>query len=91
MGAEWWLRHSSRSQPNEEPGALLPPTINGLDESSDIHGVVKARASTGKNISLMWEGRLQNMLISLGIVSDFSSGSKPIKAIGIELSYFSSG
>lgn len=39
----------------------------------------------------MWEGRLRNMLVSLGVVSDLSSRSKPIKAIGLELSYFSSG
>lgn len=44
-----------------------------------------------QDVSLMWEGRLSNMLVSLGIVSDLSSRSKPIKAIGLELSYFSSG
>lgn len=44
-----------------------------------------------QNVSLMWEGRLRNMLVSLGVVSDFSSRTKPIKAIGLELSYFSSG
>lgn len=30
------------------------------------------------------------MLVSLGLVSDLSSRAKPIKAIGLELSYFSS-
>lgn len=39
----------------------------------------------------MWEGRLQNILISLGVVSNLSSGSKPIKSLGLEVSYFSSG
>lgn len=38
----------------------------------------------------MWEGRLRNMLVSLGVISDLSSRSKPIKAIGLEVSYFSS-
>jgi len=31
------------------------------------------------------------MLLGLGLVSELSSRVKPIKAIGIELSYFSSG
>ncbi|KAJ7699877.1 mitochondrial distribution and morphology protein 10 [Mycena rosella] len=43
-----------------------------------------------QDVSLMWEGRLRNMLVSLGVVSDFSNRTKPIKAIGLELSYFSS-
>ena len=38
----------------------------------------------------MWEGRLRNVLVSLGVVSDLASGSKPIRAIGLELSYFCS-
>jgi mitochondrial distribution and morphology protein 10 len=38
----------------------------------------------------MWEGRLRNMLVSLGVVSDLSNRSKPIKAIGLDLSFFSS-
>jgi mitochondrial distribution and morphology protein 10 len=38
----------------------------------------------------MWEGRIRNLLVSLGVVSNLSSRSKPIKTIGLELSYFSS-
>ena len=46
---------------------------------------------TFKDVSLMWEGRIRNLLVSLGIVSNLSNRTKPIKAIGLELSYFSSG
>jgi len=59
--------------------------------SDDITGVVKARASTSNEIALLWEGRLKNVLVGLGIASDLSSGAKPIKSFGLELSYFSSG
>ncbi|KAJ7904312.1 mitochondrial distribution and morphology protein 10 [Mycena olivaceomarginata] len=48
------------------------------------------RASTNNDVALMWEGRLRNMLVSLGVVSDFTNRTKPIKAVGLELSYFSS-
>ena len=38
----------------------------------------------------MWEGRVRNLLVSLGVVSNLAWTAKPIKAIGLELSYFSS-
>ncbi|RDB23236.1 Mitochondrial distribution and morphology protein 10 [Hypsizygus marmoreus] len=91
MGAEWWMRRSPSVdlEDLDSSPTLEPPSRNEARE--DVHGVVKARASTNNDIALMWEGRLKNMLVSLGVVSDFSSRSKPIKAIGLELSYFSSG
>ncbi|EAU84591.1 MDM10 [Coprinopsis cinerea okayama7 len=88
MGAEWWLRRSPRSSTDSgEEGAEKPSYPSPLGE---VHGVVKARASTNNDVSLMWEGRIRQMLVSLGVVSDLSSRAKPIKAIGIEVSYFSS-
>ncbi|KAF5387775.1 hypothetical protein D9615_000210 [Tricholomella constricta] len=91
MGAEWWLRRSPSMDSEDFPATPPKLSVPNLESRDDVHGVVKARASTNNDISLMWEGRLRNMLISLGVVSDFSSRSKPIKAIGLELSYFSSG
>ncbi|KAF7301448.1 Mitochondrial distribution and morphology protein 10 [Mycena indigotica] len=83
LGTEWWMRSSDESEdPSANPRASSP--------KGEIRGVVKARASTKNDVSLMWEGRIRNMLVSLGVVSDFSSRTKPIKAIGLELSYFSS-
>ncbi|KAH7930250.1 hypothetical protein BV22DRAFT_1055122 [Leucogyrophana mollusca] len=72
-----------------KPEPIVPP--DHAESGSDIRGVVKARISTNNNVSLMWEGRIKQMLVSLGVVSDLSSRSKPIKAIGLELSYFSTG
>jgi distribution and morphology protein 10 len=105
MGAEWWLRRQPTPSSNEVvdlPSHSVPPI-----HSTDVRGVVKARASTSnvsfsmslpysfihcrQDVSLMWEGRLQNTLVSLGVVSDFSSRSKLIKSLGLEVSYFSSG
>ena len=43
-----------------------------------------------QEIALLWEGRLKNVLVGLGVASDLSSGTKPIKSFGLELSYFSS-
>jgi len=73
------------------PAVEQPPSplVKADEPYSDIQGVVKARISTSNNVSLMWEGRLKQVLVSLGVVSDLSSRSKPIKGIGLEVSYFS--
>ncbi|KAF5393969.1 hypothetical protein D9757_000201 [Collybiopsis confluens] len=83
MGAEYWLRRQ-----NDWDGDVLT-----LEASKrQVHGVVKARASTSNDVAVLWEGRMRNMLISLGVVADFSSHGrvKPIRAMGMELAYFSS-
>ncbi|KAF8450801.1 hypothetical protein L210DRAFT_2413482 [Boletus edulis BED1] len=97
MGAEWWMRRAL-SQPISDSGTVLSRSNDpgysqqeSLHSKSDIRGVVKTRISTNNTVSLLWEGRLKQMLVSLGVVSDLSSRSKPIKAIGLELSYFSTG
>ncbi|KAF4574773.1 Mitochondrial distribution and morphology protein 10 [Pleurotus pulmonarius] len=91
MGAEWWLRRAPSNDVDEGMEPIPSLVSDPTNTTNDVIGVVKARASTSQNVSLMWEGRLRNMLVSLGVVSDFSSRNKPIKAIGLELSYFSSG
>ncbi|KAF8709130.1 Mitochondrial distribution and morphology protein 10, partial [Rhizoctonia solani] len=76
------------SPPGQDAPSPFPSNgIPGL--GGDVTGVVKARISTSSDVSLMWEGRIRNMLVSLGVVSDLSNRSKPIKSIGLELAYFS--
>ncbi|KIP12715.1 hypothetical protein PHLGIDRAFT_32643 [Phlebiopsis gigantea 11061_1 CR5-6] len=100
LGAEWWTRRR-HPHPRTEPPAvpdlssptlplIVTPTQPALPPPDEVQGVVKARASTTADVSLMWEGRIRNLLVSLGMKSNLSSRAKPIKAIGIELSYFSS-
>jgi len=89
MGTEWWLRRPSRVPTDEDIGRPAPSQSETLP-LPEVNGIVKARASTNNDVSLMWEGRLRNMLVSLGVVSDLSSRSKFIKALGLEVAYFSS-
>jgi distribution and morphology protein 10 len=42
---------------------------------SPITGVLKARISTTSDIRLLWQGRLSNCLLSLGVKADLSSTS----------------
>jgi mitochondrial distribution and morphology protein 10 len=44
-----------------------------------------------QDVALMWEGRLKNLLVSLGVSTDLSSKFKPIRSVGLEVAYFSSG
>ncbi|KAI0053074.1 mitochondrial distribution and morphology protein 10 [Auriscalpium vulgare] len=90
MGTEWWLRSKSKLAALESSGgggALEASEASSMP--SEVTGVVKARFSTSNDVALMWEGRLHNILIGLGVASNLSSHSKPIKALGLELSYFS--
>ncbi|KAH9981873.1 mitochondrial distribution and morphology protein 10 [Russula compacta] len=94
LGAEWWLRRS-RSKPVSngavDDTSAVPSSFSEAPTSPyDVTGVVKARASTSNDIALLWEGRLKNVLVGLGVASNLSSGAKPIKSFGLELSYFSS-
>ncbi|KAF9780297.1 mitochondrial distribution and morphology protein 10 [Thelephora terrestris] len=101
MGMEWWMRRSRLKPMLEqekvpEVGSESPLSLISIAQPApskppnEIIGVVKARASTTTDISLMWEGRLRNMLVSLGVVSNLADISKPIKSVGLELAYFSS-
>ncbi|KAK7470858.1 Mitochondrial distribution and morphology protein 10 [Stygiomarasmius scandens] len=89
MGAEYWLRRRYPSEDSED-ASRSPSSTEEEPAKREIQGVFKARASTSNNVSVMWEGRIRSMLVSLGVVSDFSNRLKPIKAVGLELSYFSS-
>jgi mitochondrial distribution and morphology protein 10 len=54
MGAEWWLRRSSgKAIPSVQGGNNIdvPISENSPQHSDDVHGVIKARASTNKVIS----------------------------------------
>ncbi|KAH8118329.1 mitochondrial distribution and morphology protein 10 [Phellopilus nigrolimitatus] len=100
MGGEWWLRRK-KFTPSDSAQTLTepPPATISLSEGTDmptfrsndeIRGVVKARLSTSSDIALMWEGRIRNALVSFGVISNLVNRSKPITAVGLELSYFSS-
>lgn len=86
MGAEWWL-HRGHGHGQAEGTATegLPPS------PYDVTGVVKARASTSNEVALMWEGRIRNLLVGVGVAANLSNRAKPIRSLGLELSYFSSG
>ncbi|SPO22262.1 related to Mitochondrial distribution and morphology protein 10 [Ustilago trichophora] len=87
--------------PITPPASTSPSTLQTL--LSPITGVLKARISTTSDIRLLWQGRLSNCLLSLGVKADLSPSSPTasslssqnvgkmgiVKSIGLEVMYFS--
>jgi distribution and morphology protein 10 len=42
-----------------------------------------------QSISLLYEARIRNCLVSIGVMSDLLSRQKPIRSVGLEVQYFS--
>lgn len=73
MGAEWWIRSSHTEAPAEEPKdrAALPVTPRESAKSEhldDVHGVVKARAST-TNVSVRYHLTLLALIVYIGCIT----------------------
>jgi distribution and morphology protein 10 len=51
-----------------------------------LEGLIKASWGFNKGLSLMWEGKWRNALVTLGLTSD---SKHPIRSIGFEIQYFS--
>ncbi|GAA6006693.1 hypothetical protein JCM10207_005023 [Rhodosporidiobolus poonsookiae] len=64
------------------------------DKEDEVIGVLKARASTNSDIALLWEGRLGDFLVSLGLVADLRLAThkggrvSPLRSIGLGISYW---
>lgn len=63
-----------------------------LEERQPIVGVIKARMGVQSGLAIMWEGRFNKLLFSLGFVGHVFSphAQAPIvKTVGLEIQYFS--
>ncbi|KAF9964917.1 Mitochondrial distribution and morphology protein 10 [Mortierella alpina] len=63
-----------------------------LEERQPIVGVIKARLGVQSGLAIMWEGRFNKLLFSLGFVGHVFSphAHAPIvKTVGLEIQYFS--
>jgi distribution and morphology protein 10 len=94
---------SSSSSNNEHPFPKtigvpdMPETGSAAAISSEmtgqpIVGVIKARLGVQSGLAIMWEGRFNKLLFSLGFVGHIFSphAQTPIvKSVGLEIQYFS--
>lgn len=67
-------------------------TTGDTEEKQPIVGVIKARLGVQSGLAIMWEGRFNKLLFSLGFVGRvFSPNSQTpiVKSVGLEIQYFS--
>ena len=72
--------------------ALFPEACQAGDEDENTAGVLKARVSHNSTISLLWEGRVKELLYSAGVTMDFSKSARQggiFRGVGIEFAYCS--
>ncbi|GAA97091.1 uncharacterized protein L969DRAFT_54047 [Mixia osmundae IAM 14324] len=91
MGAEWWHRRRRmlRSASTTDKTGFVQSFWRAADQG-EVIGCLKARASTTSDVALLWESRLHNCLIGFGVKADLTSRARPIKAVGLDLKFFSS-
>lgn len=105
--AQWTLRDE-----DQDPGSVKEsdsatttseqPTLNSSSGNSStffkesVIGILKGRISTTGMVALLWESRLRNCLVSVGIRGDLSASSPsntlsttPLRSVGVDVLYFS--
>ena len=71
-------------------GGTQSQRVNKPSKRIPLSYLKHADLNTSKTASLLWEGRLRKVLVGLGVVSNLANRSEPIKAMGLELAYFTS-
>jgi len=60
-----------------------------LRPDKDVSGVLKARWDQNWQVGILWEGRLKELLFSMGVTFDFQRREQIFRAVGAELQYSS--
>jgi mitochondrial distribution and morphology protein 10 len=101
MGAEWWVRRPKGSAGPvvadvgettlDDTQGVLKGRISTNYVSLCVVDIVARHSGPGnlQDVSLFWEGRLSNVLLGIGVVSDLGNRSRPVRALGLEVAYFS--
>jgi distribution and morphology protein 10 len=58
-------------------------------EPQEVAGVLKARIDSTYKIGMLWEGRIKDLLFSLGSSFDMKRRDQPFRTLGLELQYSS--
>jgi len=81
----------SISAPTFAPTATSTGTGTGtlITPDEDVSGVVKARWDQNWRVGLLWEGRIKELLFSMGVACDLKRREQIFTAVGAELQYSS--
>ncbi|TAQ84622.1 hypothetical protein B7494_g7053 [Chlorociboria aeruginascens] len=95
LGCELWRMKGRVPRTRERSmAAKLGWRLDDLEEKTverpeEVAGVLKARVDQNWRIGLLWEGRINEILFTLGSSIDMKRRSQPFRAIGLELQYSS--
>ena len=95
LGCELWRMKSKVPKKRERSmeaklewrlDPIIQPTV---PEPEEVAGVLKARIDQNWKIGLLWEGRIKELMFTLGSSIDMRRRDQPFRAIGLELQYSS--
>lgn len=95
MGCELWRMKAKVQKKRERSVAaklawklddIVEPPI---PEPEEVAGVLKARVDQNWKIGLLWEGRIKELMFTLGSSVDMKRRDQPFRGLGLELQYSS--
>lgn len=94
LGCELWKMKTRIPKRRERSMAArlewrLDDVEEGKDEPEEVSGVLKARIDHTYKIGVLWEGRIKDLLFSLGSSFDMQRRDQPFRTLGLELQYSS--
>lgn len=92
LGCELWRRRNTANTTDVEWAVkkLRPdwkPSETSPDD--DVAGVLKARVDQDWRIGILWEGRIKELLFTLGASLDMKKREQIFRSVGLELQYSS--
>ncbi|PQE05547.1 mitochondrial inheritance component MDM10 protein [Rutstroemia sp. NJR-2017a BBW] len=95
VGCEFWKMKVPVEKPKERSmAAKLAWKLDEVDlkkeeKPEEVAGVLKARLDQNMKARLLWEGRIKELLFTLGTSIDMKRRDQPFRALGLELQYSS--
>lgn len=95
VGCELWRMKTKVPEKKERSMAaklawkldeIIEPT---KPEPEEVAGVLKARIDQNFKIGLLWEGRIKELMFTLGSSIDMKRRDQPFRALGLEIQYSS--
>lgn len=62
---------------------------DNTQKDAEVDGVLKARVDQNWRIGILWEGRVKELLLSIGVDVDLKRRDRPLGSVGLEVSYSS--
>ncbi|KAJ4356591.1 Mitochondrial distribution and morphology protein 10 [Didymosphaeria variabile] len=89
LGCELWRRRSNTDVDWASKKIRPDWTRPTVAPDDDVSGILKARVDQEWRIGVLWEGRIKELLFTLGASLDLKKREQVFRAVGIELQYSS--